>query len=77
MHQFHLVTRGADNLQGVPLYAGRLIEECDYLHAVSDEHHLQQTAHAHPIQTLNATAQMRYGQLGDIVLTLCTNKEEA
>lgn len=70
LHELHVMTGGAHDLYGVPFHAGRLVEEGNYVHVVADEHQLQQTAHAQPVQTIDAATQTWYGQLADAVLTL-------
>lgn len=70
MDGLHVPTGGTHHIQSVLGHLWRSVEEGDDIDAVLGEHKVQQTAHAQPIQAINAASKSGNGQLGHSVLPL-------
>jgi len=66
----HVSAGGTNDVQRVLDHLRWSVEEGYDVHVVLSENQIQKTAHAQPVQTINAAAQAGNGQLGDPVLPL-------
>jgi len=66
----HVSAGGTNDVQRVLDHLWWSVEEGYDVHVVLSENQIQKTAHAQPIQAINAAAQAGNGQLGDPVLPL-------